>query len=393
VAFLLGFAMWAPMFGVPPMEHLLTEELLLTHTQTSLLYAAPNLMIIALAIPAGIFADKIGVKKAVGIGVSILAVGAMLRGIASDATSLLGFTFVYGVGLGWLFPNLPKLVSTWLPREKVGAATGIYSMGMFVGTALPLAVTMSLVYPMTRSYQGVFLVWGIPAVVAAVLWVFFSRKTLPVDAEQSSESGLKGQFRRLMTNKDLLLISVLLFIHQFFFNAWAGWTPALMLLKGTTPELAGLISSVVLWMGIPVGFLIPRLSEKIGLRKPMLWISSLVMALIALGAVWTNIPLSWLIMVIVGVSVTTRFITIMTVVVELVPGKDAGAASGIMLSLGYIGGIVGPLTGGYTFDLTGNLNVMLFVLSAISVAAIMISLRLPETGSKTQATSGPAQLK
>ena len=29
-----------------------------------------------------------------------------------------------------------------------------------------------------------------------------------------------------------------------------------------------------------------------------------------------------------------------------------------------------------------NLNVMLFILSAISVAAIMISLRLPETGSK-----------
>ena len=146
-------------------------------------------------------------------------------------------------------------------------------------------------------------------------------------------------------------------------------------------------------MGIPVGFLIPRLSEKIGLRKPMLWISSVVMAVVALGTVWTNIPLSWLMMVIVGVSITTRFITIMTVVVELVPGKDAGAASGIMLSLGYIGGIVEPLIGGYAFDRTGNLNVMLFILSAISVAAIMLSLRLPETGSKVRATSGTARLK
>ena len=172
------------MFGMPPMEHLLTEELLLTHAQTSLLYAAPNLMIIALAIPAGIVADKVGVKKTVGLGVSILAVGAMLRGIASDATSLLGLTFVYGVGLGWLFPNLPKLVGTWLPREKVGAGTGIYSMGMFVGTAWPLAGTLSLVFPMTGSYQGVLLVWGIPAVVAALLWLFFSRTSLPLDTQQ-----------------------------------------------------------------------------------------------------------------------------------------------------------------------------------------------------------------
>jgi CP family cyanate transporter-like MFS transporter len=388
IAALLGFAMWAPMFGVPPMEHLLTEELLLTHTQTSLLYAAPNLMIIALAIPAGIVADKIGVKKAVGIGVSILAVGAMLRGTTSDATSLLGFTFVYGVGLGWLFPNLPKLVSTWLPREQVGAATGIYAIGMFVGTALPLAVTMSLVYPMTGSYQGVLLVWGIPAVVAAVLWTFLSRKTLPVEVEQSSGIERKGQFRRLMLNKDLLLISALFFIHQFFFNAWAGWTPALMLLKGATPELAGLISSVVLWVGIPVGFLVPRLSERLGARKPILWISSLVMAVVALGAVWMNIPLSWLVMVIVGVAMTTRFIIILMVVVELVSVRDAGAASGIMLSLGYIGGIVGPLIGGYAFDRTGNLNVMLFILSAISVATIIISRRLPETGSKAKGRLG-----
>jgi CP family cyanate transporter-like MFS transporter len=105
-----------------------------------------------------------------------------------------------------------------------------------------------------------------------------------------------------------------------------------------------------------------------------------------------NIPASWLVMAIVGVGITTRFITILTLVVELVPANDAGAASGIMLSIGYVGGIVGPLVGGYTFDLTGNLNTMLFILVAVSVAAVIISLRLPETGSKNQAISESVKL-
>ena len=51
---LLAFAMIAPMFCVPPMEHILKEELQLTHTHTSLLFTAPMIMVVALAIPAGL---------------------------------------------------------------------------------------------------------------------------------------------------------------------------------------------------------------------------------------------------------------------------------------------------------------------------------------------------
>lgn len=111
-ASLLGFAMFSPMFCVPPMEHILKEELLLTHAQTSLLFSAPILMLAAVAIPAGLIADRIGIRKAASIGAIIIAVGTILRGTASDASSLLAFSFVYGVGLGWSFPSLPKLVSS-----------------------------------------------------------------------------------------------------------------------------------------------------------------------------------------------------------------------------------------------------------------------------------------
>lgn len=124
---LLAFAMYAPMFSVPPIAHILKEELLLTHMQTSLLFTAPILMIVALAIPAGIISDRIGVKKATGIGVILLAVGAMLRGTADSASTLLIFTFIYGAGLGWCYPNLAKLISGWVPPQRAGMAMGILS--------------------------------------------------------------------------------------------------------------------------------------------------------------------------------------------------------------------------------------------------------------------------
>lgn len=382
IACLIGFSMWAPMFCVPPMEHLLREELSLTHTQTSILYASPNLMIIALAIPAGIVADRIGVRKAAGIGIIILAIGAMLRGTADNAVSLLGFTFVYGIGLGWIFPNLPKLVGAWFPREKLTVATAIYSIGMFVGVALPLATTMSVALPMAGDFQGVFLIWGIPAVVAALLWWLFVKNGKRMRAEEKVVSIDKGHLRRVLINRNLLLLTMLFLIHQFFFNAWSGWAPALIIMKGATPEFAGLISSVTLWVGIPVGLIIPRLSGKLGLKRPMLWISSLTMALVSWGALGMNVTASWFVMGIAGAASTARFVTLMTLPMEFVDARDVGAASGVMLSIGYIGGIIGPLIGGYAFDLTGSLDLMLVTLIGISVAAIVISLKLPETGSK-----------
>jgi len=103
-ALLVGVAMWAPIYCVPPMETLLKEQLLLTHTQTSLLLSVPVLMLVATAIPAGVISDRIGIKKAIGIGLIAMATGALLRGTASDFSSLLGFTFIYGFGFGWTFP-------------------------------------------------------------------------------------------------------------------------------------------------------------------------------------------------------------------------------------------------------------------------------------------------
>ncbi|GAG96392.1 unnamed protein product, partial [marine sediment metagenome] len=81
-------------------------------------------MLVALGIPGGFLADRIGVRKAAGIGIIIIAVGTILRGTATSASSLLAFTFIYGIGIGLSFPNLPKLISGWVPREKAGIATG-----------------------------------------------------------------------------------------------------------------------------------------------------------------------------------------------------------------------------------------------------------------------------
>jgi len=379
---LLAFSMWTPMFCIPPMEHILKDELALTHAQTSLLFTAPILMIIAASIPAGLLADRIGVKKAAGIGAIIMTLGAILKATSTDPSSILAFTFLYGVGLAWSFTNLPKVVSLWVPPQRAGVATGLYSVGIFAGSGLPLAITMSIIFPMTNSFQGVFLFWNIPPIIATATWWLLVKEPQQSSIHNKSVTKNTISLRRVLRNKNLWLVASFFILSNFFVFNWSAWAPSLLLLKGATPDSAGIFSSLFFWAAIPAAFLVPRLAYRIGLRKPFLWVPGIILSFMSWWAVYANLTISWLIMVIVGIAHNTRFMSIMTLPVEIMPKEEVGVATGFINSIGFIGGVIGPLVGGLVLDYTSSLDTSLLVLVGLSVAAAVVGLKLPETGPK-----------
>ena len=137
-----------------------------------------------------------------------------------------------------------------------------------------------------------------------------------------------------------------------------------------------------MWVGVPTLFIIPRMSFRMGVRKPFLWVPSIILAASALAALYVDINLSWGLMALVGIAIVTRFSTVLALPVEMMPKEEVGIASGLVLSIGYIGAIIGPLIGGRVLDLTGSLNQAMIILIIVSIATTIIALRLPETGPK-----------
>jgi len=379
-ATVMAFAMWTPMYCIPPIEHILKEELSLSHAQASLLYSGPILVIAATSIPAGLLTDRIGVRKAAGIGAIILAAGSALRATATDSISLLTFTFVYGVGLGWVFPNLPKLVSLWTPRERVGAVTSLYTAGLYCGPALALALTVALVLPMTGTYQGIFLVWSIPAIIASAMWWIFVRE--PGRQKLIHDNANKGgvNFRAIFRNKNLWLLSTVALLHFFVFYTWTGWSPTLLMLKGASASQAGFISSITIWTSIPVVLLMPKISSKVRLRKPLIWGPAIGFVVAMLLAINISPTLGWLPMALFGFADAVLFVTLLTMIVEITNSRQVGIATGVLWTLGHVGGFIGPLAGGYILDSTGDIRLSLIMLIIVSSALIVVASRLPETG-------------
>jgi len=90
--------------------------------------------------------------------------------------------------------------------------------------------------------------------------------------------------------------------------------------------------------------------------------------------------MGWPIMALVGIAHNTTYVIMMALPIEMMPRKVVGTASGLIISIGFTGGVIGPMVGGHILDITGSLDLSLLVLIGVSIAAALIALRIPETG-------------
>jgi MFS transporter, CP family, cyanate transporter len=386
-AWLLIFAAYASVLCVSPILNIITQELNLTASQAGLLFSAPVITLALVAFLGGFLGDRIGPRKTAGIGAILLSLSAFLRGVAPNFAILFILNLLVGVGWGFVFPNLPKIIKLWFPNKIVGTATGIYSTGVFAGSTLALATTMPLIFPIFGNWRGVYFFWGTLAMIIAVLWWIMAREPCsPESSEPFSKQALKVSFIAVLKNKYIWIIAIFFALAaNVTFYIVTGWFPAFFIQKGFSAGSSGFLTSVVTFAGIPAVFLVPFISDRVGLRKPFLWISSLIAAGAFLAVIFTPFILDIVLMVVLGITLTATYVMSLFLPLELVNPSHAGTASGVVISIGYIGGALGPLIAGYLKDVTGTLTSTIILLAVLMVISMALVFLMPETGIRKKA--------
>ena len=377
--------MFCPILCIPPIAFIIKQELRVSHAAVGFLFALPVTVLVVLALPGGSLADRLGTKRAVGIGAIVMTAGSLMRGFSDSYATLLVLTILYGLGFSTIYPNLPKLVGLWFPREKVGLATGVYTTGITTGAAISLAITLPLIFPLAGSIQTTFFFWSIPAVAATALWwILVEDPPLPSKPRGpgSGEDRDDRSSSSLWRNRNMWMIALMLFLNNLHFYTWSAWTPALMMMKGASPDLAALIASFRAWVALPMIFLMPWISYRVGVRKPFIWGSALLLAIASWSAIYLPVPLGWPLMATIAVCTGGTFPMILAFLLEMLPSQSVGKASGTVLSIGYIGGLLGPWLAGYIVDSTASLDLALLFLGGAAILWAWIGFSVPETGRK-----------
>jgi len=100
---------------------------------------------LAMTIPAGLAADRIGPRRALALGLIAMAIGETAFGLASAAPLALGGRALVGVGDAFMFLSVLRIAQDWFPAHRyalLASLTGLAGAVGQIGTTVPLGLSL-----------------------------------------------------------------------------------------------------------------------------------------------------------------------------------------------------------------------------------------------------------
>ncbi len=368
--------------ALPPLVSAIRAELALSASAMGSILGAWQLVYIGSAIPLGIALDRIGPRRALLAAALLIALSGALRATAEGHLSLFLAVAVFGTGGPLISIGAPKLVTLWFEGRERGLAIGLYTTGPALGGISALTLTNSVAMPLADgNWRLVYLAYACFVALASIAWLFISAHP----TFRASEAPLVGVtrppqrevFRALLGSSAVRLI-LLMSIGLFFFSHGLGnWLPELLRTTGLSVQEASRWAALPVAVGIASALTIPRLA--IPTRR-----HAVMLCLLFFGAcaslLLQSTTLPWIAcgLVLQGIAQSSMMAVAMLMLVEqpAVGAARAGTAGGLFFSAAEIGGVLGPLSLGVLFDLTGGFSVALALLTTTMLVLMLMVLRL-----------------
>jgi len=307
---------------------------------------------------AGRLADKLGRKRVLITGLSLLALGFACAGLSSHRILFFSFLALTGVGYGFTPPSLYAIMSDLLPHRRGFGASLVsvtYGIGGAVGAVLASRIAV------TWGWRAAFVTVGLIAAADMLLQLFWIR-----DSHRARAATHSGSFGTALSFS-ILVLAVVEFIGGSVFWSCAAWTPtALRTAKALTLQETGWIMSMLSIANMLGSFCLGSLSDKFG-RKFVIMMSAFPAAAAAFVVFW------WLDAAIaIGVGIFVFGVLkasvpalIIALAQETAPTGSAGTAAGIIMSLHYTSGVVAPLIAGKLIGATGDILLAMVLVSSV----------------------------
>jgi cyanate permease len=326
----------------------------------------------------GVLADRVGIRRVAGTGAALMGLGGLLRGLANDFVTFLLVSALLGAGMGLTLPNLPKAIRGWFPRSLLGVASGIYVVGFPIG-AMTAAGATGFVANAFGAWRAAFILWGGLVLAFAGIWWLVVRE--PRVRQHDAASSLRVP-RLVSRNVYLWIIAAGLTTTTLMFGIEVAWFPALLAERGASTLDAGLLVSLLI-AGNLVGVLtIPAASDRIGLRRPFLWGFGLLSILGLFVLILAPVSVAWMVLPLLGFAVSGPFTMGFVLPGDFIDYEHLGAASGIVLAMGWLGIAFGSLLTGLLRDVTGGFDSTLYALLVGAAITSLLAVPLPESGRK-----------
>ena len=354
------------------------------------------------AILFGTLADRIGRKSVISITLIMFSLFTFLCGFANTPTVFSTLRFFAGLGLGGIMPNVIALLTDYAPKTMRSMVVSIVLCGYSVGGIL--APLLGILLMPNFGWQSIFWFAGLP-----LLLLPFIHKQLPETASYLIRKGKKEKLLSTLVRlnpelsfnqndefveikskesdfpviglfKNKRVLSTLMFWTAFFscllmVYGLNTWLPKLMIEAGY-----GLNSSLAFLIALQGGaiigtLIIGRLCDKYGSKRmlvPMYASGAVALTILGFGG---NSFLIYLLVAIAGAATIGAQNIVQAYVSQYYPPYVRSTALGMASGIGRIGGMLGPLLGGFllSISLPIHMNFIAFAIPGL-IAALALAL-------------------
>ncbi len=356
------------------------------------------------ALLAGSVGDILGRRKVMLFAYAWFSVGMALTALSTSTTVFGAMRFLTGLGIGALVATTGALVSEYAPPGKKNLCNAITYSGVPFGSLL--AAFLAIVLLQTIKWRGMFWIGALPAVTLLPLAIFkmpespvwlasrgrteeahaISERTgvpLPkaptagrAAAAAPERVGFAGLFSRQYWLPTLLLglMSATGLLLVYSLNTWL---PELMRRAGYSTK-GSIAFLLVLNGGAVLGALAgSRVADRFG-PKPVVATCFLIGA-VSIGLLTSNVPVGILLafVAIVGLGTSGTQTLIYGFVANYYRTNVRGAGVAWCAGFGRLGGVGGPLLGGFLIGAGLALDSIFYVLAVLGVLGFVLTVLVP----------------
>jgi AAHS family benzoate transporter-like MFS transporter len=353
------------------------------------------------ALVSGSIGDFLGRRRMMLAAYAWFSLGMLATAFTHTSATFGIFRFVTGLGVGALLATTAALVSEYAPRGKKNLCNAITYSGVPLGSLA--AAGLAIVLMEHIGWRGMFLIGALPfvtllplaffkmpesvawlvsrgrieeaRVVAATTGVEMPVATAAEVAVGMGVVGYRGLFGDFLIPAVLIgLMSATGLLLVYSLNTWL---PELMLRAGFNAK-GSLSFLLVLNGGAILGPLFAaRFADRFG-PKPVV-AASFAVGAAAILALTLQMPLAALLAIValVGVGTSGTQTLIYGFVANYFPTRVRGASVAWCAGFGRLGGVGGPLVGGFLIAAGLSIQTILLVLAGLALFGGLLTLCVP----------------
>lgn len=328
---------------------------------------------IFIGLPAGLLADRFGIKRTLTVICILAGIFGALRGFSVNFLSLAATMFLFGLLSASTPGVVAKATALWFSGQRLALANALINVAWSLGAMSATMFSATTLSPWLGSWRGVMFFWSVPCAALGLVWLFTGHE--PAKNEVPEVAAVTIPFREALSHvahiKDVWIIGLLTLAHFGATMGFMGYLPLYLRNSGWTTTAAD--SSITVLNGVGTLGIIPMvlLSDKIRSRKVILAISIISLTAILALLPYVNSTGVWLLIIIGGFlrSGGPSMINVMIFETKGVGGTYGGTAMGLSGAIGMVGASLSPPLGNSFAGISSGLPLLFW--ASLSILALV----------------------